>query len=147
MHLLTCLHQFVLLTFLHNDKNNMNSNKTNIKCNAKRKTTKCRSYLEHSAKTYHKAIINVSNFALHGRRNQVAQGAHAPTFSQICMKSSLYSVNIALLHAKLPQNACALTFLMLPTSLAPLVFLVKFGGSFYSKCAKIYALRNPALTT
>ena len=96
MHLLTCLHLFVLLTFLHNDKNNMNSNKTNVKRTAKRKTTKCRSYLDHSAKTYYKEIINVSNFSLHGRRNQVAQGARAPTFSQICMKSSLYSANIAL---------------------------------------------------
>ena len=50
MHLLTCLLQFVLLTFLHNDNSNMNSDKTNVERNAKRKTTKCRSYLEHSAK-------------------------------------------------------------------------------------------------
>ena len=147
MHLLICLHQFVLLIVLHNDKNNMNSNKTNVECNAKRKTTKCRSYLEHSAKTYNKVIINVSNCSLHGRRNLVAQGVPAPTFSQICMKSSLFSVNITLLHVKLPQNACALTFLILPTSLAPLVFWSSLGGSFYSKCAKIYASRNQALTT
>ena len=133
--------------FLHNNKSNINRNKINVERNAKRKPTKWQPCLEHSAKTYNNAIINVSNWSAHGRRNLVAPGARAPTCSQICMKSSLFSVNIALLHVKLPHNACALTFLMLPTSLAPLVFLVKLGGSFYSKCAKFYALRNPALTT
>ena len=128
MHFLTCVHQFVLLIFYIIIKKNMNSNKTNVERNAKRKPTKYQPCLEHSAKTYHKVIINVSNCSVHGRRNRMAQGARAPIFSQICMKSSLFSVNIALLHVKLPHNACALTFLMLPMSLAPLVFLITLGG-------------------
>ena len=111
MHLLICFHQFVLLTFLHSDKSNMNSNKTNVERNAKQKTTKCRSYLEHSAKTYHKVIIYVSNCSLHGRRNRVAQGARAPTFSQICMKSSLFSVNIALFARETASECMSLHLL------------------------------------
>ena len=145
MHLLTCLHQFVLLTFLHNNKNNMNSNKTNVERNAKRKPTKCQHCLEHSAKTYHKVIINVSNCSLHGRRNRVAQGARALTFSQICMKCSLFSANIALSACE-TASECMCPHLFnasyVPCSLG---IFGQAWGSFYSKCAKIYALRNPAL--
>ena len=125
----------------------MNSDKTNVETNAKRKPTKCQPCLEHSAQTYHTVIINVSNCSLHGRRNLVAQGARAPTFSQICMKNSLFSVNIAVFACETASECMCPHLVMLPTSLALLVFLVKLGGSFYSKCAKIYALRNPALTT
>ena len=111
MHLLTCLLQYVLLTFLHNDENNMNSNTTNVERNAKQKPTKCQPCLEHSAKTYHKVIINVANCSLQGRRKLMAQGARAPNFSEICMKSSLFSVNIALFACETASECMCLHLL------------------------------------
>ena len=127
MHLLTCLLQLVLLIFLHNNTNNMNSNKTNVEHNAKRKPSKCRPCLEHSATTYHKVIINVSNCSLHGCRDLVAQGGLAPTFSQICMKSSLFSVNIALFAC---ETASECMCLHLFNASYVLCSLVSFGQAW-----------------